>query len=93
MKNRAANIGVLLALLAVVCTFALTTAALTPLHGHPQRHCSVCVAANLPFLTSLHFVAVRAPLVAVWLRPELPQLIATTDVYGSSDPRGPPYLR
>lgn len=79
-----------IALFAIVCSIAITTIALTPIHGHPERNCDICTFAHLPLLQAIQTVLVMAPDGTMWLNPGEPAQTVSEHASGSPDSRAPP---
>ena len=85
------HLRILMAFCAIICNLTVATVALTPIHGHPQRHCDICVTAHLPLLPELCPVAVPTPSARIWLAVQRSESRVTEFSAGPSDPRGPPF--
>ena len=82
----------MLALFAVVCSIALTTAAMTPLHGHRQQGtCDLCNASHLPSLQAVEPVSLAAPGLIASETTQDPIQRAEVLCLVSADCRAPPF--
>ena len=85
------NWCVLVALFAIMGSLALTTIALTPLHGHGrQRTCELCNTVHLPSLQAVREVSFAAPGLVVCQTIQEPTQRILDLHFGSADSRAPP---
>ena len=86
------NWSVFLALFAVVCSIVLTTAAMSPLHGHRQQgNCDLCKASHLPSLQAVQQVTLAAPDLISTETVQQPSRPAESPGLISADSRAPPF--
>lgn len=79
-----------MALAALVCTVAISVLALSPVHGHTQKNCEVCMSGHLPLLAAMPPTALPA-LEIRFLHTPVERVERRFDVFDApSDSRAPP---